>query len=310
MKIWRINLKPGAANGIDPRQFCIKNNIVGVGWGVNHPTDTLDWKTYKQKAIPMYPEKGDKGWEPALNAIHNQIKTDDLIWTRDWQGIYYIGRILSEWSYDNSEECRQADIVNVRKCEWKKIGTIQSVPGKIVNSFIPPRTVQQVKGESIENFSKFIFNKKSGHEFYQLTISEGSNIFSLLSSEDCEDALALYLQLNRNYMIIPSSCKSSTMNYEYELINRSNGQGAVVQVKNGNVNLDAKDFANIESKIYLLTTKGQFIGNETDKLEFINPKSVEEFMFDQKELMPDTIKNWLEIFERIKKPVPNNGYSK
>jgi len=82
MNVWRINLKPSSANGIDPRIFCIQNNVVGIGWGVDS-SETLDWDTYKKLGKVKYYNRGDKGWSPAINAIRNRIKNNDLIWTRD-----------------------------------------------------------------------------------------------------------------------------------------------------------------------------------------------------------------------------------
>ena len=140
MNIWRINLKPGAAAGIDPRQLCLKKGIVGVGWQIDYENEPISWDTYEKEATKKYYDTGDKSWWPAINAIHNRIKQNDLIWTRDWQGIYYIGRIISDWYYDTSKDCEQADMINVRKCDWRKVGTIGAVPGKIVNSFIEVST--------------------------------------------------------------------------------------------------------------------------------------------------------------------------
>ena len=305
MNIWRINLKPGSANGIDPRKLCLTKGIVGVGWQINYQTEPIDWTTYESEAIKAYYNNGDKSWKPALNAIYYKMEIDDLIWTRDWQGIYYVGRITSKWYYDTSSECKLADMINVRKCDWQKVGTIEAVPGKIVNSFIPARTVQRVTGETIEIFSKYIYNKVSNNKFYKIKIADNSNIFSLLSSDDCEDILGLYLQLKKNYMLVPSSCKSDTMNYEYELINRTNGQKAVVQVKNGNVDLNIKDYSDIDSKVYLFTTKGKYIGEPTDEIVFMKPEIMEQFVFEKEKLMPKKIRNWIEIYSELKKPVPN-----
>lgn len=119
MNIWRINLKPGSINGIDPRKLCLTNGIVGVGWQINYSKIPVEWELYEKEAVNLYVNNGDKSWRPALNAMRHNIKKDDLIWTRDRQGIYYIGRIKSDWYYETSEDCRHADIVNVRDCDWQ-----------------------------------------------------------------------------------------------------------------------------------------------------------------------------------------------
>jgi hypothetical protein len=81
MNTWRINLKPGSANGIDPRKLCINKGIVGVGWQIDWEQEPILWETYEKEATEMYYNKGDKSWWPALNAIYYRIKKDDLIWT-------------------------------------------------------------------------------------------------------------------------------------------------------------------------------------------------------------------------------------
>ena len=81
MNIWRINLKSASRNNVNPRQFCLEKNIVGVGWRINEETKTLTWNQYHSQASKIY---GDKSWKAALNAIKNRIKINDLIWTSLW----------------------------------------------------------------------------------------------------------------------------------------------------------------------------------------------------------------------------------
>lgn len=70
------------------------------------------------------------------------MEIGELCWTRD-HGKYYLGQITSDWRYENTQENRDADVVNVRSCTWHKIGIVDVVPGKVVNSF-RGRTVQKV----------------------------------------------------------------------------------------------------------------------------------------------------------------------
>ncbi len=248
MNIWRINLKSASRNNVNPRQFCLNNNIVGVGWRIDEKTRTIDWKEYHSKALNIY---GDKSWKTALNAIKNRIKINDLIWTRDKQNNYYIGRITSEWIYQSTKENLDADIINIRECDWVKVGTVDSVPGKLVNSFIPARTLQRVNSDSVKMYSQAIYNEYKKEEIYQLKKNESNDIFSLLSSDDCEDLIAMYVQIKKNYFLIPSSCKSDMMRYEFELKNKITGKSAVVQVKNGDVNLNSNDYCNLDCQVYL-----------------------------------------------------------
>jgi hypothetical protein len=298
MNVWRINLKPGSADGVDPRKLCLDLGIVGVGWQIEWVEEPISWEIYEKEATELYYNQGDRGWWPALNAMYNRIQKDDLIWTRDWQGIYYIGRILGDWYYETSKDCEKADIVNVRKCDWQTVGTIEAVPGKLVNSFIPARTVQIVNDETINLFSQILYNQKSNLNYYEISNLKGKDIYSLLSSDDCEDALALYLQVEKEFMLIPSSCKSDTMNYEFELKHRQTGKRAIVQVKNGYVDLNSDNYNDIDSEVFLFTTKGEYYGQIKDNIHFVEKDTITDFLYNNIKLLPDKMKMWIELIEK------------
>src|SRR5699024_381190 len=153
-QVWRINIKTASQQKIDPRRFAIDKGYLRIGWPVaEKPTD---WETYKTQATELYKQRGDKGWWPAINAIKNRMNINDLCWTRDKMGVYYLGRIIGAWEYKNETKFKEADIVNARACDWVKIGTVDAIPGKIVNSFIPSRTVQRVNSKTILEFSKHL----------------------------------------------------------------------------------------------------------------------------------------------------------
>ncbi len=306
MNVWRINLKTG---GETPRKFCLDNSIVAVGWPVDDNNSPLTWDKYYDLAMEHYYNQGDRSWWPAVNALKNRMNVDDLVWTRDIQGVYYLGQITSDWRYEYESPFKKADMINVRSCKWLKTGTVEAIPGKVVNSFIPARTVQKVASETVCIYSMYLFNKLSKTNTYEITNLENSDFFSLLSSDDCEDILGLYLQKEKGYLLVPSSCKSYTMNYEYELRHKDTGDKAIVQVKNGWVDLHTDDFSNINSTVFLFTTKGQYLGDRKDNIQFIDPIEMENFVFNNLDIMPDKIRNWTEILTEIekkrKRPVPN-----
>ncbi|GIV29836.1 MAG: hypothetical protein KatS3mg028_0902 [Bacteroidia bacterium] len=307
MNVWRINLKTG---GETPRKFCLENGIVAVGWPVDDNGGPLTWERYYDLAMEHYYNQGDRSWWPAVNALKNRMQIDDLVWTRDIQGVYYLGRITSDWRYEYESHFKKADMVNVRTCNWIKVGTVEAIPGKVVDSFIPARTVQKVADEQVKIYSMFLFNKLTSTDTYEIKELENPDIFSLLSSDDCEDILGLYLQKEKGYLLVPSSCKSDTMNYEYELRQKDTGEKAVAQVKNGWVDLHTDDYSNINSTVFLLTTKGQYLGDKQDNIHFVNPMDMEEFVFANIDILPDKIRNWTEILNELKnrkRQVPNKG---
>ncbi len=293
MNIWRINLKPSSIPNVNPRQFCLKNGVVGVGWRISEDKINPTFEEYYNIGKEWYGDS-NSSWEVAINAISKRMKINDLIWTRDKQNNYYLGRIIGEWEYQCSKENLESDIINVRKCDWVKIGTVDSVPGKLVNSFIPPRTLQRIDDDLVEAYSKLIFNSEKKKEIYIVNEINTDDIFSLLSSDDCEDLIAMFLQIQKNYFLIPSSCKKNMMNYEYELKHKFSGESAVCQVKNGSVDLYMSDYDNLKSEVYLFTTNGNYRGDKKKNIHFIDKSDVLKFIKNNKEILPNKIKFWID----------------
>jgi len=260
---------------------------------VEFDTTPVAWADYFALAEEQY---GDSSWRIAMNAIKNRIQVDDLIWTRDWQGNYFLGRILGEWYYDTRDECSNADIVNVRKCEWHKIGTEQAVPGKIVSCFRPARVVQRIDDDTAMRFSQIAYNAKVKSKYYDVDTLKGQDIFSLLSCDDCEDALGIYLQSKYDYLVIPSSCKMDTMNYEYELKHRETGRLAVVQVKSGGgsaINID--DYSDLDAEVFVFSNSGQYLGKPKPNIRMIMPDEIKHFLYTETHLLPSKMQVWVNL---------------
>lgn len=295
--VWRLNIKTAALEGVDPRKFCIEKQILGVGWPVDC-NDKVDWDTYYKLGESEYYNQGDNGWWPALNAIKNRMQLGDLCWTRDWDGVYYLGRIAGEWMYSNDQENRAADVVNFRDCIWKKVGEVDAVPGKVVNSFIPARTVQAVDDESVRLYSKFLYNFLSEYPHYALE-PISPDLFTLISSEDCEDLVGLFLQ-EQGYRLIPSSCKADTAAYEFVLKHNETGNSAVAQVKQGFVNLTIGDYSALPSMVYLFTSHGSYVGATARNVRCIDPQDLLKFAIEKRNVMSDRIKTWFAILDALR----------
>lgn len=297
--VWRLNIKTAASENVDPRKFCINRNILGVGWPVDSEEE-MTWDNYYKFGEEGYYNQGDKGWWPAVNAIKNRMQINDLCWTRDWEGIYYLGRITSDWIYRDSSEYREADVVNIRECDWKKVGEIDSVPGKVVNSFIPSRTVQAVDDDSVRLYSQYLFNFLSEKHHYSLQ-SVSPDLFSLISSDDCEDIVGIFLQEEKGYRMIPSSCKADTAAYEFVLKHIETGKTAVAQVKQGYVNLDIDDYSGLPSEVYLFTTHGEYTGGNSKNVHCLDTEEIRNFALSKKHIMSDRLRTWIKILNELGK---------
>jgi len=293
-KLWRIHIRPkgpeGNVNVDESVKLCLDQKVIGVGWRVDKKPASEDeyWELGEDKY-------GDNGWKINPNAILYRMEIGDLVWFRDTKGVYYLGRIIGEWEYRDNEENLQADIVNVRPIECYKVGT--RIAGKIINSFFRGRTVQQIHDDTALLFSKVVYNEKSRSMCYE--VKNKPDIFSLLSTEDLEDVVGLYLQLERGYVLIPSSRGrlDNTIKYEYELLNRNN-EKAFVQVKSGDIKIDPDEYKGSEGKYFLFSPAGYKYTIESDTLETLPKSTIEEFLEKYKDILPFNIRVWVDFCEK------------
>lgn len=312
-KLWRIHIRPtgpeGNVNVDESVKLCLNQKIIGIGWRVGKKPSSKD--EYMQLGEKKY---GDRGWRSAANAILNRMEIGDLVWFRDTKGIYYLGRITGEWEYRDNEENRQAGIINIRPVEYYKVGT--RIAGKIINSFIRGRTVQQIHNDTALLFSKVIYNECSGYRYYQVNKRKDVDIFSLLSAEDLEDVVGLYLQLERDYVLIPSSRgrRDDTIKYEYELLNKKYVKNvlnkknekknenkeiekAFVQVKSGNIIIDPDEYKESEGTYFLFSPAGYKYTIESDTLVTLSKSTIEQFLKKYKKILPLNIRTWMNFLE-------------
>lgn len=287
---------PDANPGIDARRFCIERGILGLGWPVDAP-GPLDWAAYEGLGTTTYYNQGDKGWWPAVNAIHNRMQEGDLCWTRDWGGQYYIGRVEGPWEYRATQEYCDADVVNVRACRWVRAGTDDATPGKVLNSFRASRTLQAVHDDTVRFYSKLKFNQAAGEPIYDLSHENRQlDLFALISPEDCEDIVGIYLQEVHGYRLIPSTCRHDATKTEFVL--RKRGAKALVQVKQGHVSLDRGEFqfdADDPCEWFLFTTGGYYEGDEASHIHCLDPKTMLDFAVDNVSLMSSRVQQVIQF---------------
>ncbi|MDG1873423.1 MAG: hypothetical protein P8J27_05905 [Mariniblastus sp.] len=291
-KLWRCNLKTSSSKNIDPAKFCIENGIVGIGWKLDQaPTSKED---YWEQARIAYKAFG-RSWSAAANVLLYRMQVDDLVWSRNSKAQYFLGRIVSDWEYSDSQKHLDADVINFRKCHWVKVGTVDNVPGSVVNSFIPSATVQAVNDATAKNYSKILFNEHSPQEIFEIEPFQNPDILSLLSDEDLEDAVGIFLQIYKNYVLFPSTCKSDTQFVEFILRSRSGDQTAGVQVKSGKVPLNPEDYLGFEETVYLFAASGKY-GPSVENTVCLNPDTIRDFILSNVQLLPKRIQRWVRAF--------------
>lgn len=228
-------------------------------------------------------------------------KPNDLFWTRDLEGNYWICRAIgkAQIKYDAA-----LDIGAVLPIEAYKIG--MEVPGQIKASFNRPRggIAEGLRDSVIIEFSKYIYNSISGSQTYKYDIHEGS-ILDNLPDFDLEELVIAYLQIAKNYYVLSNSIanKSTTVKIECELIGRDKNdkKKAVVQVKGGTTKkIDALSYSSYVEDGYIVYLYAPVIDNldqVTNCIEITRDELV-AFYKEYKAILPDSITKWEKLFKQ------------
>jgi hypothetical protein len=187
-QLWRIHIRPGEGR-TDPvlsYGLCLDRRVIGVGWQVDKDAITpLSIEDYFKLGAVIYGEEWNSG-KIAVGLLA-KMELDDLVWMRSLQGVYHLCKVTGPWEYRDSAEYRDADVVNVRSVEIIEVGVSTHVPGKVIACFRPARTIQRIMDQTALTSSQRIWAKLTGQVVAPL--SDSADLFSLISSEDCEDLI-------------------------------------------------------------------------------------------------------------------------
>ena len=363
-KVWRLHTKPKVSvkNKLETKvaNELIKRKIVAIGWTLrediyNELTATGkneleedeksikdDFEKYK-KIIEKNNYETIKGEKKSFfygkvnpNLIRlNNLKKDDLIWIRS-KGKYHLGRVTekSHYLYAYRDSQKNSDILKLginnqfTDIDWCEIGSESDIPGRILIAFYQREALIEIDEKFVVDISQILYNKKDN--YYKISNkleNNKTNFYSLLSPNDCEDLLYFYLYHKFKYIVIPSTNKINTQNYEFVMLNSNNRDGKIyIQVKNGEVNIEINNYKNFRGEIYLLTTRGNVLksgkiltknnidmdngkilnldGSFKGNIFIINPEALYEFAKeaykDETILMPQSILQWFKYLEEEK----------
>ena len=291
MTVFRIHIRPsGGANDQEMSfKYCLDHRVLGMGWAVEDGAQ-LNWGDYIAAAEQMYEYEE---LQP-VRYLHREVEENDLIWTRDTAGNYYLGRVVGPWEYLAPPEALQADIVNICSCEEIFPMDVDDVPGKVVASFRPSRTIQAIDSQIVAIYSQLLWNEISGNQQYEANHQEITDIYALLNDRETEDAVAIYLQM-QGWLYVPQSRRPYTMGYEYILIHRETFERAVVQVKTGDTTqLNQDDYSGFEERVFLFQSYGKYTGSQHARVECIDPDVLRTFLFNNRDILPQSINRWMD----------------
>lgn len=303
MFIWRIQTRTSKG---DIAQYCFKKKVAAVGWSLNEYSNRDELNNLEFSNYCEYADRFYQSYDSVIRLAH-EVKENDIIWMR-MNGIYYFARVKdsSKWVFNNEIEAVDKDACNqLTNIEWERVGDESEVPGALTTAFIRGATLQRIYKPGICEYSELIYNQKhtSGFRYTRSIELTERNFYALISPSDCEDLLCMWLySKNKNYVCIPSTNKISTEKYECVLLDSGTGKHIYIQVKNGEVTLNADDYApvvqNTNNEFYLLTTCGKVINEEKyDNIFAVDSSELFDFACSEENvnIIPPNIKYWMEF---------------
>ena len=293
MNIFRIHIRPkgGSADMETTFNYCLKNQILGVGWRTKTNRNTKDWNQYYEEASQIHDNLN------ICKYIRKWVGEGDLVWTRDALGQYYLAIVTSGWEYWVSAEAKNLDIdiANIFRVEFRKID-IDAVPGKTVASFRARRTIQKISCRKAREYSKYLWNLVSDKPTYSIDRSIFLDIFMLLDDEETEDLIFLYLQ-SSGWYVVPNSRKGDTMSFEYLVVNPETGQKALTQVKTGNVTIDKGVYVKYPQMIFLFQSNDLYSGVGSQNVVSISRAELLDFLNKSLSWLPKSFQNKVELLK-------------
>ena len=309
--VTRINLKTATDYRKELIDFCLngknvftddekaqgKAQFLAIGWScVDFESD--DFSAFYDTVVE-YVHGQNRRLNPALK-IFKEARVNDLFWTRDLNGVYWICRVKNHAkAYLNKE----LDIGAILPVEAYEFGL--EVPGQIKASFNRARggIVQRLQYPAITEYSKVVFNKLSGKNYYDINLSIANNVIENLPDFELEELVISYLQIVKGYYLLSNSIanKSTTVKIECQLISRdvNDVKKAVVQVKGPKAPaLNALSFKDYENKgyyIYLYAPKVDNLEEMKNVIQFTT-EELQAFYKEYKAILPESITQFENLF--------------
>lgn len=305
VKIWVLKTTTSGGRIAKP---CIEKNVAAVGWSINESDKMIEkvysFDDYIDKASLLYDDLSK------VRALVTKVKVNDLIWIRDPdEGYYYVGRRVesSTWKYSMDVNDIKLDMQNqLTNIIWYKVGDESDVPGIITCQFHRRgQTLYSINDgrESAVRYSTKIYNELCKDSIYNCKEIkyDKDNFFYMLSSDEVEDLIYFYLYDKNGYIVVPSSNKIGTPNYEYVLLDTKNPEKRVyVQSKNGVIELNADNYiglANDQNEFYLFT-RGNVVGKGNKNIVRITDEELFNWLQNENIIVSEAIRNWLRFLSK------------
>ena len=91
------------------------------------------------------------------------VEQGSFVWTRDPDGLYWLGRLSGPYFYDTDDAAKAVDLVHVRECDWLPKPMLEpEVPAAVIATFRRGgRNFQQTHDPSVGSESQRLWDKLS-----------------------------------------------------------------------------------------------------------------------------------------------------
>lgn len=270
---------------LDTVQFSVREGIVGVDWEVEaEPGESLSWEEYERRAETVdYTD--DEAWVRSLRAIHEHMDENDLCYTRDASGQFYLGRVTGPWRYEADPEYERHALVNVRDCDWYRIrDPEETIPTELLKSFGRGSVLQRVKDLRLLAFSQRLYEVMDDREHYDIDLPY--TLDNWLSDDDLRDLLALKLQVNENQLLLPSTVDQKPFLPQGITVNRLSGDRTLYQVQHHHDELPPGAYENDERRVIYLQREEEPRPDLPGNVEVLPLENLTTVFEDHWELLP------------------------
>lgn len=298
----RINIKTATDDreGLIAMALDSDAQMLPIGWSCVYEEGAPHIIPYEEyyEAVKAWSKQNKK----RMNTAHNlfcDVEENDLFWTRDLEGYYWICRATGP-AYG---ECITVfDIGAAIPVEAYKYSL--EVPGQIKASFNRPYggIAERIRSKSIVEYSKFIYNKMSKTNTYDVDFDNCGDIIDNLPDLELEELVISYIQIHDDLYVLSNSIanKSTTVAVECEFRSRSmdKPRKAVVQVKGGDRELDAEDYYGFIDEGYDVYLYAKTIQNAdiVDGVIVITRDELKAFYDNYRSILPENIVQWENLF--------------
>ncbi len=290
MKIWKISFSRDSARADTPENlhYCLSHGIVAVS---RSKEDEIAGHTPYWEDLEQFEEYRD--YPSELYALFSQIRGQDLVWTRDHLGVYFLGRVLETSSYRFRKGGKIPPYLQY-PCRWFRVGTIEAVSHTIVDAFFPYRKLRHIGNPDANLFSRLVYSEQDS-EFHYPILSDSpgpsSDVMAegLFNREDLVDIIALYLQQVHQYRLIPSSLTGDTGVFDFTMMTGSESVSGGVKIHLENDPLDGEDFSSFHGPIYVYSPYSDVVGLVPPNMHVLTSADIRAFLNRYRSSLPPRI---------------------